>query len=393
MKISPKAATPFARQLARGGGKVDLARCLMDTAHVIIMVLDRLGRIVRFNPFTEEISGFRMDQMRGRDWFSSFLPEHERGRMKALFERCLRGQSTGPITAAMLTRAGTARAIDWRVCALPDRGAAPAGVLWIGKDITQRMQAERELYELNKVAQQRERLADVGAIAAQIVHDVGNPLAALSMQAQLIRRRAREYPDQPVGSVLKSAEQMVMELHRLESLIREFMNFAREQRLHLGRIDLTRFLSEIAALWSQVAFARGINLIFHAPDTPLSVRADEEKIHRVLDNLIKNAVEAIGDAGGRIAICAGACGGGRVRISVADTGPGIARDVAVFRLFESTKAEGSGLGLAVARQIVLAHGGSIYHEAASPHGAVFHFELPIEGPTPDDAAARPPRSL
>jgi len=365
----------------------DFARLLMSTAQVIIKILDPHGRILRFNPFTEELSGYRLEEMRGRDWFTAFLPAHERERMQQLFARCLRGQAVGAFTGTMLTRTGVARAIDWRATAVADRGGVAAGVLLIGKDITQRVQAERELYELNKIAQQRERLADVGAIAAQIVHDVGNPLAALSMQAQLIRRRAREHPEQPVGAVLKSAEQMVLELRRLESLIREFMNFAREQRLHLRTIDLARFLTEVAALWQQVAFARRIDLTFDSPGLALSVRADEEKIHRVLDNLIKNAVEAIGEGPGRIGISARPCSGGRIRISVTDSGPGIPKDVEVFRLFESTKADGSGLGLAVARQIVLAHGGSIFFEPASPCGTVFHIELPMEGPAAANAAA------
>jgi PAS domain S-box-containing protein len=377
---------------ARAGGadvaelEHDFAQRLMETAHVIIKVLDCDGRIIRFNQFMEEVSGYRLEEMRGQDWFTNFLPEHERQRMKMLFDRCLQGQVVGAYTGMMLTRVGTLRAIDWRTSALRDATGAVVGVLSIGKDITQRVQAERELYELNRVSQQRERLADVGAIAAQIVHDVGNPLAALSMQAQLIRRRARDYPGQPVGSLLKSAEQMVVELRRLESLVREFMNFAREQRLHLRRIDLNRFLSEVASLWQQVALARGINLTFGGCDRPLTVRVDEEKIHRVLDNLIKNALEAIGDGPGHISIKARTCSGPRVRISLADSGPGIAKGVEVFRLFESTKADGSGLGLAVARQMVLAHGGTIYFEAAGPHGTIFHVELPLDGPAGEAAA-------
>ncbi|MGO9059786.1 MAG: two-component system sensor histidine kinase NtrB [Candidatus Binataceae bacterium] len=377
----------------RGAGKIEFARGfaeqLIATAQVIIKVLDLHGGIVRFNPYMEEVSGYRMREMEGHDWFATFLPAHEQDRMRAIFARCVRGKEVGAFASTMVSKDGMLRAIDWRASALRDGSGSVVGVLSIRKDITQRVQAERELYELNKVAQQRERLADVGAIAAQIVHDVGNPLAALSMQAQLIRKRAREYPDQAVGSVLKSAEQMVAELHRLESLVREFMNFAREQRLDLRPIDLPHFLSEVAGLWHQVAFARGIHLIFAAPDR-LKLNADEEKLHRVFDNLVKNAVEAIGEGPGRITISAKPCPAAKVKISVADSGPGIAKHVEVFRLFESTKVDGSGLGLAVARQIVLAHGGSIYFDTVKPHGTVFHVELPLQGPATVKAAATLP---
>jgi PAS domain S-box-containing protein len=386
----PRSRTPDARPSSRKripaaaaqapGFDHDFAERLIETAQVIIKVLDVRGRIIRFNPYMEELSGYRLSEMRGREWFSALLPVHERKRIKALFARCIRGEAVGAFRSTMVTKGGVLRAIDWRAIALRDSAGSVAGVLSIGKDITQRVQAERELYELNKVAQQRERLADVGAIAAQIVHDVGNPLTALSMQAQLIRRRAREYPDQPVGLMLKSAEQMVLELHRLESLIREFMNFAREQRMHLRPIALPHFLADVAALWRQVAFARRIDLTFDYPERPVTLCADEEKLRRVLDNLVKNAVEAIGEGPGRVTISARFISSARVRLSVADTGPGIAKDVEVFRLFESTKADGSGLGLAVARQIVLAHGGAIYFDTVRPHGTVFHVELPLEGP-------------
>jgi signal transduction histidine kinase len=294
-----------------------------------------------------------------------------------------------------MTKTGVVRAIDWRLSALRRSKGSVVGVLSIGKDITQRIEAERELYELNKVAQQRERLADVGAIAAQIVHDVGNPLAALSMQAQLIRRRAREHPDQPVSTVFKSAEQIVLELRRLDSLIREFMNFAREQRLRMRPIELQRFLGHLVALWHPVAFVRRINLTLDGPDERLTLCADEEKLHRVLDNLLKNAVEAVDEGPGQITISVRALPAGRVRISVTDSGPGIPKDIEVFRLFESTKTDGSGLGLAVARQIVLAHGGAIRFETVRPHGTAFHIELPLEGPAAGARAAplSRPRSL
>jgi PAS domain S-box-containing protein len=371
------------------------AERLIETAHVIISVLDVSGRVIRFNHYMEEITGYHLDEVRGRDWSSTFLPVHERKGTKVLFARCVNGESVGAFTSTIVSKSGVVRAIDWRWSALRNSSHKVVGVLSIGKDITQRLEAERELHELNKVAQQRERLADVGAIAAQIVHDVGNPLAALSMQAQLIRRRAREHPDQPVSTVFKSAEQMVLELRRLDSLIREFMNFARVQRLLVRPIELQRFLDNVVALWHPVAFVRRINLTADGPDRRLTLCADEEKLRRVLDNLVKNAVEAIGEGPGHITISVSTRPSGRVMISVADSGPGIPKGIEVFRLFESTKADGSGLGLAVARQIVLAHGGAIRFEAVRPHGTVFHVELPLEGPGASAATPPPPalRSL
>jgi signal transduction histidine kinase len=100
----------------------------------------------------------------------------------------------------------------------------------------------------------------------------------------------------------------------------------------------------------------------------------------VLDNLIKNAIEAIGQGPGEVVISASLPSRGKICITVDDNGPGIAAGIDVFKLFETTKPDGTGIGLAVARQLIAAHGGMIDHAARSPHGTTFRIELPLEGP-------------
>jgi PAS domain S-box-containing protein len=246
-------------------------------------------------------------------------------------------------------------------------------------DITERKRTEARLRDLEKLAQQRERLADVGAIAAQIVHDVGNPLAGVSMQAQLILRRAKQDERQPVSIAVQPIERILAEVRRLDSLVKGFMEFAREQRLDLKVVDLPRFLQEVLDIWQPVAAAREIALVVAAPDDRLSLTADHEKLRRVLDNLVKNAIEAIHHGPGWVGIHV-APTTDAVRISVTDTGPGMPDTVQAFRLFETTKTDGSGLGLAVVKQIVLAHRGRVEFTRLAPHGTVFHIDLPRAAP-------------
>jgi PAS domain S-box-containing protein len=243
-----------------------------------------------------------------------------------------------------------------------------------------RRRAEAELAELAKHSRQRERLADIGAITAKLVHDLGNPLAAVSMQAQLILRRSRRGDVQPPGLVEQPAERVLSTVRRLESLVREFNSFARDQRLSLTNVDLPDFLATILDLWGPLAAGRRIDLRLVDARQGITLRADEEKLRRVFDNLIANALEAIDRGPGEVVLRVAIPSREKVRISIEDTGPGIPEDVDVFRLFETTKAEGTGIGLAVARQIVLAHGGAIEHAMREPHGAVFHVDLPRRGP-------------
>jgi PAS domain S-box-containing protein len=242
-----------------------------------------------------------------------------------------------------------------------------------------RQRAEAELAQVQRQNRQRERLADIGAITAKLVHDLGNPLAAVSMQAQLILRRTRRGDVQPRTLVEQPAERVLSTVRRLESLVREFNSFAREQRLNLANIELRHLLETIIDLWGPLAAGRSIELRL-AGEGGVTVRADEEKLRRLLDNLISNALEAVERGPGEIVVRMEIPTVEKVRISVEDSGPGIPEGVDIFRLFETTKPEGTGIGLAVAKQIVLAHGGTIEHAMKQPRGTVFHVDLPRKGP-------------
>lgn len=239
--------------------------------------------------------------------------------------------------------------------------------------------AEKELFEARRAAQQRERLADIGAITAKIVHDLGNPLAAISMQAQLLQRRARRSEFAPVDPVLGPVDHILGTVRRLQALTREFNDFARDQRIDRRPIPVAELLLDLAALWRPLAEARDIEISVTAePELP-PLRADEDKLRRVLDNLIKNAIDAIDTGPGHIVVAAELRTPERICLRVADSGSGVPESLDVFRLFETTKREGTGIGLAVAKQIVHAHGGMIEHRPNEPHGTVFEIELPLSG--------------
>ncbi|GBD25521.1 Sensor protein ZraS [bacterium HR30] len=250
----------------------------------------------------------------------------------------------------------------------------------VAVDVTEERRALENLKELERATQQRGRLADVGAITAQILHDLANPIAGLSMQVQLLLRRAGRDPDRPVATIVQSLGRLLAEVQRLDVLLREFKEFAREQRLELQPLRLRTFLTECVNQWRPVARAREIALNAElAPDLPV-IRADPEQLRRVMDNLLKNAIEAIDRGPGSIWVHSLLHEPEHVRISVLDDGPGIAPHVDPFRLFETTKPYGTGLGLPIVRQIVEAHGGKIQFEPREPRGVVFHVDLPQQGP-------------
>jgi two-component system sensor kinase FixL len=379
--VGERLATEQALRTQRG-----FSERLIETAQMIILVLDGSRRIVRYNAYMEQVSGRRLADVRGADYLATFIPERERPRVSALLVAAQRTGAMYNQITPLVVADGTERQIEWSSNVLTDSDGKPSGLLCTGHDMTERLAERSELRELQRLAHERARLADIGAITAKIVHDLGNPLAALSMQAQLILRRARRGDFMPVDKVQKPAEQILSTLRRLEELVHEFNDFAREQRLEIRPINVGAFLASCVDLWKALATERGITLeLRELPPLPV-LRADDVMLRRVLDNLIKNAIEAVDTGSGTVVLVAADIpSADKIRVSVEDSGHGVQEGLDVFRLFETTKPSGTGIGLAVAKQIVVAHGGVIGHRARSPAGTIFFIELPVHGPTKRDA--------
>jgi PAS domain S-box-containing protein len=373
--VSERVATEQALRFER-----DFAERLIDTAQVIVLVVDAEGRIVRYNAYMERISGRPLGAVAGADWLTTFIAPRDRSRVRAASTEAITTGTVQEYISIMITADGGERQIEWRAQALLDTDRQVSGLLCIGADVTERLAAQYEVRELQRAAQERARLAEIGAITAKVVHDLGNPLAALSMQAQLILRRARRGDFQPVAPVQQPAEQILQTLRRLEGLVHEFTDFAREQRLNVQAIPLARFLTSCSEVWRALASERGITLRVSESAGRHTLRGDEVMLRRVLDNLIKNAIDAIGDGPGEVIIDSRISNSGRISIVVEDSGCGVPEDVDVFKLFETTKPEGTGIGLAVAKQIIASHGGVIDYQPRLPRGTVFRMEFPIDGP-------------
>jgi two-component system sensor kinase FixL len=360
-------------------------QAIVDTAVDGIITIDERGIVHSFNPAAERIFGYRAAEVIGRN-ISMLMPSPDRERHDGYLARYLQ---TGEKRIIGIGREVVGRRSDGSTFPMDlavGESQVKSGRVFTGmvRDITARKQSEGQLLDLQKLAQQRERLADIGAITAKLAHDLGNPLAGISMQAQLILRRANRNPAQPLETVTKAAEQIVAQVARLDRLAKDLVGFAREQRLDLRRVNPARFFRDLMDFWIPMAAERRIVITLEMSEPTGVVRADEEKLRRVFDNLMKNAVEAIDGDWREIAIRV-APREDELCISVVDSGCGIPQSVEIFRLFETTKPEGTGLGLAIAKQIVDAHGGQIHCERLQPRGTLFTVELPVRGPASYDS--------
>ena len=153
---TPLAEAPLLRILAsRAGAEIERQQAeqalrqehefnerLVHTAHAIILILDTEGRIVRFNPYLEQITGYRLEEVQGADWFTTFLPERNQQATKATFLQAIHNIQTWGKVDALVTKGGQERLIEWHDTTLKDAQGETIGLLSIGQDITERQQAE-----------------------------------------------------------------------------------------------------------------------------------------------------------------------------------------------------------------------------------------------------------
>lgn len=222
------------------------------------------------------------------------------------------------------------------------------------------------------------KAAAVGHLALGLAHEIRNPLAAIQMNMQMIRKKI-----EPSGNLCENFSIVDGEIQRLNRLLKDVLDFARPRPLRLQSVELGEIVGRLLQLMSQRLAERCIHAEPHV-ESPLNLVCDPEQIHQVLLNLILNAVEAMEGMGNerRLDITAYSRDG-QAFILVSDTGGGIPKDrrEQLFDPFYTTRTSGGGLGLSILQTIVLRHGGSVSIESEPGLGATFIVVLPLIGPS------------
>ena len=248
--------------------------------------------------------------------------------------------------------------------------------------------AQTELAQMNQVLEKRveerthelkaatrelvksERLAAIGQMASIISHEIRNPLAVISNATRLIKMLVRT----PDAKLLKQFGIIEAEIKQANSIISEVLGYARTRDLILSTIDLNSYLREILLSYP---FIPGITLKDELDPESVRIKVDAEEIKQAIRNIVSNAVEAM-NGGGTLTV--GTKVGRRVVcIYIADTGPGISEEVRhkMFAPFFTTKARGTGLGLAVVGKAIGRHKGKLFIQSEAGKGTCFQIYLKI----------------
>jgi signal transduction histidine kinase len=234
-----------------------------------------------------------------------------------------------------------------------------------------------EVKALEAEVLQRERLSALGNLAAGVAHEVRNPLNAISMGLQRIKVEFQ--PTQDEDEYSRLTQLMLGEVHRLNSIVEQFLSLARPLEIKPEALRVLDVLNEVATLVEGEAQQSKVRIRVVAPLNLPPLKADREYLRQTLLNLILNSLQAMPE-GGTLTLEA-KTSNSNFLIAVTDTGTGIAPENRnrIFEPYFTTKAKGSGLGLAITRRIVEAHGGTVTVTNEAAGGCRFLMSLPING--------------
>ena len=357
-----------------------LLRAILETSPDGLITIDEDGIIQSFNPAAERMFGYNAAEVIGRN-VSCLMPSPYREEHDGYLARFLR---TGERRIIGIGREVLGQRKDGTI--FPHEltvGEVKAGGrrLFAGflKDVSARQQSEQRLQELQAELVHVARLSAMGEMASAIAHELNQPLTAIINYAQTARAVVKRRPGEDAGGLASLLKKTVEQADRAGQIIRRLRQFIAKGETDRALEDINTVVEEASALALVGTRGKGIAVRRVLGEGLPPVLLDKIQIHQVITNLIRNSVDALDGVKQReIVISTRRAGQDSIEITIADTGPGLAPEVAdrLFQPFVTTKPAGLGIGLSICRSIVDAHGGRLFASDNPGGGVVFHVHLP-----------------
>jgi two-component system sensor histidine kinase PilS (NtrC family) len=329
-----------------------------------VITLDATGMVAYLNPAAEDVLGLRQAGLRGR-WFQDALPERLHPLRDALL-KVLESHSPQSRGELMLTSAANKPLPLGISTNLLTHEGRVTGVVAVFQDLT-------EVREMEQRALRNQTLAQVGALAAGIAHELRNGLSPISGSVEVLQRELKLQ-----GENAQLMGLITTECNRLNRFVTDLLAYARERAVVKMPMDLGEVLAELCeTIARDPRCGSGVMVKYEPGDELVEVPCDREQLRQVWLNLAGNALDAM-EGSGTLTVRWRPQEPGQVVIEFVDTGPGIAREnlPRVGQPFFTTKKGGSGLGLPIAQRIVERHSGTLMLLSAGERGTIARITLP-----------------
>ena len=354
-------------------------RSILSTVPDAMVVIDDQGAIISFSAAAERLFGYSEAELLGAN-VSRLMPSPDRDRHDNYLARYL---TTGEKRIIGIGRVvfgarkdGTTFPMELSIGETTEATQR----LFTGfiRDLTERKRTEERLESMQAELIHVSRVSAMGTMASTLAHELNQPITAVASYAEAVRDLLDDPNPENFPMMREALDDTAKEALRAGHIVRRLRDFVSRGEVEKTVERLPPLINEAAVLGLMGAKEKGVEPTFDLDPYASPVLVDKVQIQQVLINLIRNAVEAMAESPTRqLTVSTRGDQAGFVRVVVADTGPGVAPEVAaqLFTAFVSTKAEGMGLGLSICRTIIEANGGRIWMESPPGGGTEFHFTL------------------
>lgn len=358
-------------------------RSILATVPDAMIVMDERGIVSSFSTAAEQVFGYSKSDVVGQN-VGMLMPPMERRDHDDHLHTYLR---TGVPHVIGNVRIATAQRANGDVfpIELAVGEALIAGErIFTGfvRDLTNRQETERKVKELQSELVHIARVSAMGTMASTLAHEINQPLTAIANYLEATRAMIGITEDGLLREIAEALDLAAAQSLRAGTIVRRLRAFVDggDTGFQVERLDV--LVEEATSLGLLGAHEAGIEVVMTIAAGLDKVRVDRVQIQQVLVNLIRNAIHSMATSPAKtLTIATAADRAGWVRVTVGDTGIGLAADIRdhLFEAFATTKEDGMGLGLSICRTIVEAHAGRIWAEAAPGGGTAFHFCVPLAG--------------
>jgi len=357
-------------------------RGLFETAPDAAVVIDAGGIIQSFNRAAIRQFGYLESEVIGQN-VRTLMPEPYRGEHDGYIERYLRTKERRiiGIDRVVVGRRKDGSTFPMKLVVGETRTDGILHFTGFIRDLTERAESQARLQETQNELARLARLHELGEMASTLAHELNQPLTAIANLAQGCNRILRSMDaNEQTMRMREALEETARQSLRAGEIIRRLRELVATGETMRQPENIRPLVEEAGALALVGSRERGIRTVFDFQAGPIQVMVDRVQIQQILINLIRNAMEAMYDRQEReLEIRIVSDGDKEVSVEIADTGPGIADDVAerLFTPFVTTKANGMGIGLSISKRIAEAHGGQLTMRGNTRGGATFRLTLPL----------------
>jgi PAS domain S-box-containing protein len=374
--------TRLVSRATRAARQAEARARLLDLTHDAVVAFDLDRRIKYWNRGAETLYGWTAAEALGRigpDLLQAKVP----GPSDEVIASALAQTGVWQGEAIHATREGRHVVVDGRIVLERDESGEPVGVLATTNDVTDRREAEEKLRKAQEALMHVTRLTTLGEVSASIAHEINQPLAAIVNNATAcLGLLSDRQPN--LDEVRAALTDVVNDAERASAIVERVRQMSRRSAPQHAPCRIQEIVDDVVALAARAAALRGVAIDTEIPQDLPPVLGDLVQLEQVLLNLVVNAIDAMSEVDPserRVEIRAvrdTKDGHPSVTIRVADRGVGLMPEgmPRLFEAFHTTKPHGLGLGLAISRSIVEAHGGRLWAEQNQERGAVFALRLP-----------------